>query len=124
MDTRKPIGRTDRELEVVFNLLPDARLCFDVGHAWQVDSTMGEAYWILKAYGDRLRQVHVSEVNSRSKHDSLSYSTIQSFQEIAHMIPVDIPLVLETPVRQDQMRGEMAKARFALSVTREAALVA
>jgi hypothetical protein len=114
MDKRKPIGRTASELDLIFDQLPEAKFCFDIGHAWQVDPTMTEAYWILKCHRERLVQVHVSEVNSRSKHDTLSYTTIQSFRDIAHMIPPAAPLILETPVSQERMRGEIEKARFAL----------
>ena len=114
MDKRKPIGRTASELDVIFGQLPEAKFCFDIGHAWQVDPTMTEAYWILKCHRERLVQIHVSEVNSRSKHDSLSYATIQSFRDVAHMIPPELPLILETPVSQEKMHEEMKKARFAL----------
>jgi hypothetical protein len=48
MDKRKPIGRTADELAVVFDQLPAATLCFDAGHARQVDLTMTEAYLILE----------------------------------------------------------------------------
>jgi hypothetical protein len=113
MDKRKPSGRTQPELDLIFQQLPMARLCFDIGHAWQVDSTMNEAYEILKCYREKIAQIHVSEVNSRSKHDVLSYSTIQSFRDIAHMIP-SVPLILETPVLQSEMRQEINKVRFAL----------
>lgn len=113
MDKRKTSGRTQPELDLIFQQLPRARLCFDIGHAWQVDPTMNEAYEILKCYREKIVQIHVSEVNSRSKHDVLSYSTIQSFRDIAHMIP-SVPLILETPVLQTKMRQEINKVRFAL----------
>lgn len=113
MDKRKPSGRTQPELDLIFQQLPMARLCFDIGHAWQVDPTMNEAYEILKCYREKIVQIHVSEVNSRSKHDVLSYSTIQSFRDISHMIP-SVPLILETPVLQSEMRQEINKVRFAL----------
>jgi hypothetical protein len=64
MDRRKPIGRTLEELNVIFDKLPEARFCFDIGHARQCDTTMTEAYRILRAYSERLCQVHMSEVNS------------------------------------------------------------
>ena len=115
MDKRKAIGRTEVELEVIFRQLPEARFCFDIGHAWQVDPTMTEAYSILKCYREKLTQIHVSEVNSRSKHDKLSYATIQSFRDVAHMIPAGLPIILETPVSPNEMRDEMNKARFALT---------
>lgn len=124
MDIRKPTGRTDHELGWIFQELPRARLCFDIGHAWQVDPTMGTAYWILKRFRERLTQIHVSEVNSGSKHDVLSYSTIQSFRDIAHMIPPDVPVILETPVSREDMRREMNKARFALTPLPASNLVA
>jgi len=113
MDKRKPIGRTTNELAMIFGQLPAARLCFDIGHARQIDLTMTEAYLILRDFGSRLTQVHVSEVNARSKHDPLSYSSILAFQEVAHLIPAHIPLVLETPVIEDAMESEISKVREA-----------
>lgn len=124
MDKRKPIGRTEQELDAIFKQLPNAKFCFDIGHAWQVDPTMTEAYWILKSHRDKLVQVHISEVNSRSKHDALTYGTIQSFRDIAHMIPPGVPLILETPVSREQMRREMNKAKFALLPVTASHLVA
>ncbi len=77
---------------------------------------MTEAYSILKSYRSRLKQVHLSEVNSSSKHDKLSYVTIQSFRDVAHMIPVGLPIILETPVLPEEIREEMNKAKFALAL--------
>lgn len=114
MDKRKPIGRTARELESIFKQLPDAALCFDIGHARQCDPTMTEAYLILKEFGSKLKQVHVSEVNSASKHDALSYASIMAFQDLAHLIPAHVPLILETPSDRVNMATEMAKALEAL----------
>jgi len=94
--------------------LPNAKLCFDIGHARQVDMTMTEAYRILRDFGQRLHQVHISEVNTRSKHDVLSYSSILAFQEVASMIPEATPLILETPVTEDQMIREIGKVRESL----------
>jgi hypothetical protein len=114
MDRRKPIGRTADELAKIFQELPDASFCFDIGHARQVDSTMTEAYFILKNFGERLRQVHVSEVNTRSKHDPLSFGAILAFREVAHMLPKEVPLILETPVSEAELETEMHKAMDAL----------
>ena len=116
MDKRKLIGRTEPELGAIFRELPNAKLCFDIGHAAQVDPTMTEAYFILKCYRERITQLHVSEVNSRSKHDSLSYATIQSFRDVAHMIPEGLPIILETPVAPEEMLEQMNKARLALAI--------
>ena len=118
-DKRKPIGRTAPELAKVFTELPEASLCFDIGHARQIDSTMTEAHFILKRFGARLRQVHVSEVNTRSKHDPLSVASILAFQEVADLIPDEIPLILETPVPEGQIPFEMDRVREALPTHEE-----
>jgi len=80
---------------------------------------MTEAWLILREFGSRLRQVHVSEVNTRSKHDRLSYASILAFQEVAHLIPESVPLILETPVPEGDIEEEIARAREALPVKRK-----
>ncbi len=114
MDKRKAIGRTVFELARAFHELPEASFCFDIGHARQVDSTMTEAHFIIKAFGSRLRHVHVSEVNTRSKHDPLSLASILAFREVADLIPDDVPLILETPVAEEQIDYELSRANEAL----------
>lgn len=120
MDKRKPIGRTVSELETIFDQLPEASFCFDIGHARQVDSTMTEAYFILKRFGRCLRQVHLSEVNTRSKHDPLSYASVLAFQEVAPLIPEEVPIILETPVPEDQIEFEVEQANSALPLAQPA----
>lgn len=119
MDKRKPIGRSARELALIFGELPDATFCFDIGHARQYDSTMTEAYLILREFGGRLRQVHVSEVNTSSRHAPLSYASILSFREVAHLIPSHVPLILETPVKEEDIASEIAKVREALPLDKQ-----
>jgi hypothetical protein len=116
MDKRKPIGRSADELNYVFDVLPEASFCFDIGHARQFDSTMTEAYLLLTAYRDKLRQVHVSEVNTSSKHDVMSYTSILAFREVSHLIPADIPLILETPTVPEDLVAEMDRVREALPI--------
>jgi endonuclease IV len=103
---------------LIFKQLPDATFCFDIGHARQYDATMTEAYLILREFGTRLRQVHVSEVNTTSRHAPLSYASILAFQEVAHLIPSHVPLILETPVREEDIDAEIAKANQALPLDR------
>jgi hypothetical protein len=90
MDKRNNCGRTARELSEIFAKLPQAGLCFDIGHCRQVDPTMNESYLILQAFGERLQQLHVSEVNSRSTHDPLSNAAIDAFKAVASLIPENI----------------------------------
>ena len=96
MDKRKPIGRTVVELRPIFDVLSAARFCFDIGHARQVDPTMTEAAALLRAFGGRLAQVHLSEVNTASRHDPISLNAVRAFQPIAAYIPEHIPIILET----------------------------
>jgi len=121
MDKRKPIGRTVEELERVFEELPDASLCLDLGHARQVDATMTEAYLIAKVYESKLRQVHISEVNTSSRHDRLSFSSIRAFQLIAELIPEGVPLIIESVIEEWEIRDELRRVEEALPTTLVAA---
>jgi hypothetical protein len=116
MDKRKPTGRSVKELSQVFDLLPEASFCFDIGHARQFDSTMTEAYLLLTTFRNRLRQVHISEVNTSSRHDVMSYTSIQAYREVAHLITIDIPLMLETPTAPEDLGAEIDRVREALPI--------
>lgn len=107
MDKRKPIGRYAHELAGLFERLPQACFCFDIGHARQVDPSMAEAGAILRQFRNRLRLIHISEVNSQSKHDPLSLSAILAFQKVTHLIPYDVPLIIESKVTEDQIEREV-----------------
>jgi hypothetical protein len=109
MDKRKPVGRTVRELEEVFAVLPEARLCFDIAHARQVDTSMTEAYRILKRFRERICQVHMSEVTSTSKHDRISDAAVRSFREVVARIP-NVPIILESPVTRESAVSELEQA--------------
>ncbi len=115
MDKRKSFGRTTAELEDVFARFPRALFCFDIGHARQVDPTMSEAALILSRFRERLKQVHLSEVSSLSRHEGISFTALNSFRKVAHLIPTDIPVILETPVPVDQIETQLYLAEKALS---------
>lgn len=112
MDKRKAIGRTAAELASFFAQLPDATLCFDIGHARQIDPTMCEADTILRRFGDRLQQIHLSLVNSRSVHEPLNYESILAFRRVAHLLPSGVPIILETPVGCDGIQPELEKVAW------------
>ena len=71
MDKRKSTGRTVDELSMVFAALPEASFCLDIAHARQIDPTMGEARDMLLRFGPRLRQIHISELDSAGRHHGL-----------------------------------------------------
>ncbi len=115
MDRRKPIGRNVRELQKIFECLPDAKLCFDMGHARQCDSSMTDAFLMLTAFQNKLVQIHLSEVNSDSQHEAVSYGARLAFQQVASLISDDLPIILESRVSFDQIDNEVEIAREALS---------
>ena len=115
MDKRKPIGQTARDLAELFETLPNASLCFDIGHARQVDPTMSEASAILGCFRQRIGQLHISEVNAQSKHDCLSLESIMAFQKVSHLVPNDIPVILESRVEESAIVDEIESASAALN---------
>ncbi|HET7461405.1 MAG TPA: hypothetical protein VFJ82_09145 [Longimicrobium sp.] len=114
MDRRKPSGRTVEELRPVFERLPRASFCFDVAHARQCDTSMTEAYRLLSAFGDRLRQVHVSELDSESRHVRLTPTGIRSCREISDLIGVDVPVIIEAKVQPNELDAEILASLEAL----------
>lgn len=115
MDKRKPIGQTATDLTKFFDLLPNASLCFDIGHARQVDPTMSEAWAILQRFRHKIKQLHVSEVNTQSKHDPLSLESILAFQKVSHLLPADVPIILESRVEEAEIDEEIQTALDALN---------
>jgi len=114
-DKRKETGRNREELARWFHDLPDAGFCLDLGHARQCDPSMTEAYFLLKVYGERLRQVHISEVSTQSKHCGLSRAAILAFQEVAGHIPERVPIILESVLPESAVAEEIMHARTALT---------
>jgi hypothetical protein len=115
MDRRKPIARTCDELRFWFDRLPEARLCFDLAHARQIDPTMTEAYLILREFGDRLAEVHLSEVNSASRHEPISHVAMLAYRQVASLIPMSVPVILESIVAADFINDEIDAAHESLA---------
>lgn len=118
MDKRKPIGRNCRELEALFSQLPEASFCLDLGHSRQVDPTMVDTLEMLRQFGSRLRQVHLSEVTTSSRHESLSLSAILAFRKVAPKLGEQVPIIIESVLGEsptlEQMADELVRADYAL----------
>src|SRR5262245_9463535 len=114
MDKRKPMGRTTEELGRIFEAFPEARMCFDIGHARQIDTSMTEAYRIVRHFSDRSAQVHISVVGTSSKHDLISPNAVHAFRRVASLIPSAVPAILETPARREQLRTQLDLAASSL----------
>jgi hypothetical protein len=115
MDKRKRTGRTAAELGELFEVFEEATLCFDIGHARQIDPTMCEADAILRSSRTRLQQVHLSLVNSASAHEPLNCEAILAFRRVAHWLPPNVPIILETPVKANEIRREIEKVAWLVS---------
>jgi hypothetical protein len=110
MDRRKPTGRTEAELRALFREFPTASFCFDIGHARQVDATMEEAARMLRSFGSRLKQVHMSEVDPNGGHLPVSAEAVADFRKVAALIPSSVPIILETDVPEGEAGQQVALA--------------
>jgi hypothetical protein len=108
MDSRKTTGRTAEELQIIFEKLPEARLCFDIAHARQVDPTMTVAADILVAFRERLVQAHFSELNSKAKHFPMSYGAKRAYEQFAGILS-QVPIILESVVNESEIATEIAE---------------
>ena len=114
MDKRKAIARTLHEVHSVFDRFPEATFCLDLGHARQVDPSMGQAALMLEEFSGQLRQIHLSEVNAKSQHAPLTLAALGAVQQIVHLIPQETPVILESTVAVHQIDAEISMARRAL----------
>lgn len=111
MDLRKRTGRTVEEMRAAFEALPAAGFCLDLGHARQVDPTMGLAVEMLQEFGNRLRQLHVSEVGTFGDHRRIGYLARGAFARVVSFLPPDVPVILESLVTSSEMQAEVETAR-------------
>lgn len=113
MDSRKATGRTAEELATFFAKLPDAKLCFDIAHARQVDPTMTEAARILSEFGTLLAEVHLSEVDGRGRHFAMSFGAKRAYEQFSDVLS-KVPNILESIVSEDRIDLEIEAARTTL----------
>ncbi len=123
MDHRKAIGRTADELSAVFQKLPEARLCFDIGHAHEIDRSMSLAYEILRRFRNRIAHIHASEVSDDCHHRAFSASSRAAFSRLASLIPDSAPVILETDVPECRVGQQLKEAKEIFLASREHAEV-
>lgn len=75
---------------------------------------------ILEKLKDRLVEVHMSEVNTESRHDPITLEAERSFQIVAQLIPEQVPIILESRVAKP---GEQLGLEVRERVEREIRLV-
>jgi hypothetical protein len=114
MDRRKNTGRSVSELEQVFKLLPKAKMCFDLGHARQVDPSMIGAYRLLNTFAPRIVQLHISEVDTLNRHDVISRAAEMAFLQVRQFIPPNAAVILESRVPEKDIGLEAEKVMHLL----------
>lgn len=114
MDRRKTTGRSVAELGKFFELLPQAKMCFDLGHARQVDPSMIGAYQLLTVFAERIVQLHVSEVDTLNRHDVISRAAEMAFFQVRQFIPEAASVILESRVQEKDIDDEAEKVQSIL----------
>lgn len=112
MDKRKSIGRTCLELDEIFNYLPNARFCFDIAHARQIDKSMTIAKQILNKYSNLITQVHISDVDENCRHNEISNSAIDDFKLVTDFIPSTSAIIIETIMESVDVEAELNSAKL------------
>jgi hypothetical protein len=111
MDRRKGTGRSAHELWYFFERLPHARMCLDLGHSRQVDSSMVGTYQLLQAFADRIVQLHISEVDTFNRHDLISRAAELAFLQVSRFLPATAAVILESRVKEFEIQAEADKVR-------------
>lgn len=109
-DGRKRTGRTTAEMEAILADLPDARVCLDLAHVYQVDPSLVEARRMLRAIGDRVGQIHLSQLDHSCGHQPLMYGVVHEFQGLCALVP-ETTVILESCVDEDEIGFQLELAR-------------
>jgi hypothetical protein len=94
MDVGKSFGRSVDELRGVFDLHPDAGFCLDVAHVWTNDATLALGHDLLDAFGDRLRQLHVSGIEPDGTHRPTTDTDLARYRPLLDRCE-GVPWILE-----------------------------
>ncbi|MFN0075876.1 MAG: hypothetical protein ACKVY0_05325 [Prosthecobacter sp.] len=118
MDRRKPIGRTSTELTDLFSRLPKARLCLDVAHARQMDTTLTLLWDIIRRFADRVAEIHISELDSRCRHQPMSRGAVMDYKKVMARAGWLAPVIVESMLDRDRSelrQNELLLAKEAMS---------
>jgi hypothetical protein len=94
MDVAKQFGQTVEDLDGIFERFPEAGFCLDVAHVWTNDGTLALGHALLDAYGDRLRQLHVSGIEPDGSHRETTAADLELYRPLLDRCP-HVPWLLE-----------------------------
>jgi hypothetical protein len=120
MDNRKVGWKTAGSLLELLRELPNAGICFDVGHAIQVDYSGEVAIEIAAKLGSKIRQLHVSAVYGNGQHAFIidsdgPHGVDTHLGKIWKYLNPQTPCVLEVP-STDSLRHDEQSDKFDLSL--------
>lgn len=96
MDRRKRTGRTYNELIDLFYKLPKARLCLDLAHARQLDTTLLLLEELILKFKDRIAEIHISELDSYCNHISMSEWALHDYATLPWKHLRNKPIIIES----------------------------
>jgi len=94
MDAVKSFGRDVADLRGVFERFPAAGFCLDVAHVWTNDRTLALGHELLDAFGERLRQLHVSGIEPDGRHRETTAADLELYEPLLGRCS-QVPWVLE-----------------------------
>lgn len=97
MDCRKSDCRSAAEMVPVFETFPEAGFCLDVAHVWTIDRSLEEGARMLDAFGERLREVHVSGIDPDGHHRVTTPGDLRRYERLLGSCQ-GVPWVFESPL--------------------------
>jgi hypothetical protein len=94
MDAGKSWGRSLDDLREVFDAHPHAGFCLDVAHVWTNDASLALGHDLLDAFGDRLRQLHVSGIEPDGAHRATTEADLARYRPLLDRC-TGVPWILE-----------------------------
>ena len=94
MDAGKSWGRSLEDLREVFDAHPHAGFCLDVAHVWTNDASLALGHDLLDAFGDRLRQLHVSGIEPDGSHRPTTQADLGRYRPLLDRC-TGVPWILE-----------------------------
>jgi len=113
MDRRKLVGRTVGELTRFFDYLPKARLCLDVAHARQIDSSLALLTGLIRAFMDRIAEIHISELDSRCRHVPMTNTAVFDYRRFASRIGAHVPVIIESMLDRKMEAARLEEVELA-----------
>jgi sugar phosphate isomerase/epimerase len=71
---------------------------------------MATAILMLREFGERLRQVHISDVGAAGEHLPIGLIARVAFSRLAAHVPRNCPVIIESVVESDAIERESAAA--------------